>query len=556
MRKSAPGTRLFWLLALGTAMVTAGCSFIPPYQRPEAPVAASYPAYPGPGDAASSVAQRSTDSLGPRPASGLAWQDFFEDAKLRNLIELALAHNRDLRVAVLTIEQARAQSQIRRAEQFPGVNGVISGSRTPGANGGTSSLYTVGLLTTAYELDFFGRVSSLKEAALSQYLASDEGRKTIHISLIAAVANGYLSILASDELLDITRQTLASREESIKLSKLRFDHGVTSELDYRQAESLLEAARVAYAQQQRQRALDENALTLLVGRPLADELPPVAPVREAEIANVPFLGALAGGSARRSERSVASHTSEEQRRNAPGSAAKNGILAFSASLSAQAPLLAQTRPMADVPAGLPSELLTNRPDIRQAEQLLLAANANIGAARAAFFPRISLTVGAGSASNQLSGLLKSGSWGLTLAPQLVLPIFDAGRNQAGLETARAARDIAVAQYEKSIQTAFREVADALAARATLSEQLRAQQAQANAESIRLRLSDLRYQNGVASYLDLLDAQRSLFTARQAVVQTRLAQLQSQVTLYKALGGGWTEPVAAGVSLSGAPAARP
>ena len=502
MRKSAPGTRLFWLLALGAAMVTAGCSFIPPYQRPEAPVAASYPAYPGPGDAASSVAQRSTDSLGTRPASGLAWQDFFEDAKLRNLIELALANNRDLRVAVLTIEQARAQSQIRRAEQFPGVNGVISGSRTPGANGGTSSLYTVGLLTTAYELDFFGRVSSLKEAALSQYLASDEGRKTIHISLIAAVANGYLSILASDELLDITRQTLASREESIKLSKLRFDHGVTSELDYRQAESLLEAARVAHAQQQRQRALDENALTLLVGRPLAGELPPVAPA------------------------------------------------------GAQAPLLTQTRPMADVPAGLPSELLTNRPDIRQAEQLLLAANANIGAARAAFFPRISLTVGAGSASNQLSGLLKSGSWGLTLAPQLVLPVFDAGRNQAGLETARAARDIAVAQYEKSIQTAFREVADALAARATLSEQLRAQQAQANAESIRLRLSDLRYQNGVASYLDLLDAQRSLFTARQAVVQTRLAQLQSQVTLYKALGGGWTEPVAAGVSLSGAPAARP
>jgi multidrug efflux system outer membrane protein len=341
---------------------------------------------------------------------------------------------------------------------------------------------------TAYELDFFGRVSSLKEAALSQYLATEEGRKTAQISLIAAVANGYLSILADDELLDITRQTLATREESMKLSKLRFDNGVVSELDYRQAESLLEAARVAYAQQLRQRALDVNALILLVGQPLADELP-------------------------------------------------------MASVGGQAAALAQAQPMADVPAGLPSELLTNRPDIRQAEQLLLASNANIGAARAAFFPKISLTVGAGSASSHLSGLLKNGSWGWTLAPQLVLPIFDAGRNQAGLDSAKAGRDIAIAQYEKAIQTAFREVADALATRATLVDQLRASQAQANAEAARFKLSDLRYQSGIASYLDLLDAQRSLFSAQQAVVQTRLAQLQSQVTLYKTLGGGWKEPVA-------------
>ncbi|MEO7159395.1 MAG: efflux transporter outer membrane subunit, partial [Polaromonas sp.] len=284
----------------------------------------------------------------------------------------------------------------------------------------------------------------------------------------------------------ITRQTLATRQESIKLSKLRFDNGVTSELDYRQAESLLEAARVAHAQQQRQRALDENALTLLVGQPLAGEL--------------------------------------------PAAASKSGPL-----------VLAQ--PMADVPAGLPSDLLINRPDIRQAEQLLLASNANIGAARAAFFPRISLTVGAGSASSHLSGLFASGSWGWTMAPQLLLPIFDAGRNRAGLDSAKAGRDIAIAQYEKAIQTGFREVADALATRATLADQLRSQQAQANAEAVRFKLSDLRYQNGIASYLDLLDAQRSLFTAQQAVVQTRLAQLQSQVTLYKTLGGGWKEPEA-------------
>ena len=197
--------------------------------------------------------------------------------------------------------------------------------------------------------------------------------------------------------------------------------------------------------------------------------------------------------------------------------------------------------MADVPAGLPSDLLINRPDIRQAEQLLLSANANIGAARAAFFPRISLTMGAGSASSHLSGLLKNGSWGWTLAPQLVLPIFDAGRNQAGLESSRADRDIAIAQYEKAIQTGFREVADALASRSTLADQLVSQQRQADAEAARFKLSDLRYQNGIASYLDLLDAQRSLFSAQQAVLQTRLAQLQSQVTLYKTLGGGWKEP---------------
>lgn len=466
--------RLPKLLAVSAAALLTACSMIPTYERPAAPVASEFPAY---GNAAATTGPSAV------PAAAVAWQDFFADARLKRLIGLALDNNRDLRVAVLNIEQTRAQYQIRRADQFPGVNGVFTGSRAPNGNGAISSVYNVGLAVTAYELDFFGRVSSLKEAALSQYLATEEGRKTAQISLIAAVANTYLSLLADDELLDITRQTLATREQSLKLSKLRFDNGVTSELDYQQVQSLLEAARVANAQQQRQRALDVNALTLLVGQPLVGEFPEAA----------------------------------------------------------QGVTLAQAQPMADVPAGLPSELLTHRPDIRQAEQQLLASNANIGAARAAFFPKISLTVGAGSASSHLSGLLQSGSWGWTLAPQLVLPIFDAGRNQAGLESARAVREIAIAQYEKSIQTAFREVADALATRTTLADQLRASQAQASAEAARFRLSDLRYQNGVASYLDLLDAQRSLFTAQQAVVQTRLAQLQSQVTLYKTLGGGWKEP---------------
>ena len=465
-------TRLPQLLAISAAALLAGCSMIPTYERPAAPVAATFPVYSG-------ATAASSGSANAVPAARVAWQDFFTDPKLRRLIEQSLANNRDLRVAVLNIEKTRAQYQIRRADQFPSVNGVLSGSRAPD----TASLYTAGLAVTAYELDFFGRVSSLKEAALNQYLATEEGRKTVQISLIASVANTYLGILADEELLELTRQTLATREESMKLSKLRLDNGVASELDYRQAESLTEAARVAYAQQQRQRALDENALTLLVGQSVGADLP-------------------------------------------------TGVTQFVP--------LAQAQPMTDVPAGLPSDLLTSRPDIRQAEQLLLSANANIGAARAAFFPRISLTAGAGSASSHLSGLFKSGSWGWTMAPQLVLPIFDAGRNQAGLDSSRADRDIAVAQYEKAIQTAFREVADALATRTTLVDQLRSQDAQANAEAARFKLSDLRYQNGVASYLDLLDAQRSLFTARQAVVQTRLAQLQSQVTLYKVLGGGWTD----------------
>ena len=500
MNKFLIAPRRFMLPALAAvALLLSACSMIPAYERPAAPVALTYPSH-----AASTDRADPANALATQTASTIAWQNFFADTRLQGLIELALVNNRDLRVAVLNIDQARAQYQIRRADQFPTISGVLGGSRTPSASGSVTSLYSAGLQATAYELDFFGRVSSPKEAALNQYLATEEGRKTAKITLIASVANAYLSLLADDELLDITRQTLATREESIRLSKLRFDNGVASELDFRQAESLVEAARVSLAQQQRQRALDENLLTLLVGSPLASELP---------------------------------------------AAASTAVVAVTVPL-------AQMQPLVDVPAGLPSDLLTNRPDIRQAERQLLAANANIGAARAAFFPRIALTAGAGTASSQLSGLFKSGSWGLMFAPSLTLPIFDAGRNQANLEVSKVTRDIAVAQYEKAVQTAFREVADALASRSTLAEQLRASQAQANAESIRFRLSDLRYQNGVSSYLDLLDAQRSLFAARQAVVQTRLAQLQSQVGLYRALGGGWTEPGAVGVSLSGATATRP
>lgn len=451
--------------------VLSGCSFIPKYERPAAPVATEWPGGPV------------TEVAGQKAAADVPWQDFFTDPRLQQLIGAALANNRDLRVAVLNIKQARAQYQITRADQFPTVGIGASGSRTPNATGGITSAYTAGFTVSAWELDFFGRIQSLKASALAEYLATEEGRKATQISLIASVANAYLNLLADDELLAITRQTLVTREDSGKLSQLRFDNGVASELDVRQAQSLTEQARATLAQQLRQRALDVNALTLLVGQP----------------PTMQTTGAAVAGTG-----------------------------------------LSNTLVMTDLPVGLPSEVLINRPDIRQAEQLLLANNANIGAARANFFPRVSLTAGVGSGAAHLSDLFKSGSYGWTFAPQIVLPIFDAGRNQAGLDSARVGRDIAQAQYEKAIQTAFREVADALAGRANLGEQLRAQQAQADAESVRFKLSDLRYKNGVSSYLDLLDAQRSLFTAQQAVVEIRLLQLQNQVALYKTLGGGWTE----------------
>ncbi|MES2128801.1 MAG: efflux transporter outer membrane subunit [Pseudomonadota bacterium] len=434
----------------------AGCSLAPTYERPPAPVAATYPVATG------------------AAAAQLTWQQYFADARLQELIRLAIANNRDLRVAVLNIEQARAQFQVRRADLLPTVNAGISGSRTPGANETITSAYSAGLTVSAFELDLFGRVRSLSNAALAQYLATEEARKAAHIALVASVANAYLSLLADDESLALTQKTLDTRGESLKLVQLKFDNGIVSRVDLQQAVSLVETARVVLAQQQRQRAADVNLLTLLVGQTLPE-------------------------------------------------AAQGGALANTT--------------LAELPGGLPSDLLNARPDIRAAEQQLIAANANIGAARAAFFPHISLTGGVGTGSSQLSGLFKSGSWGWTFAPQALVPIFDYGRNSANLGSARAGRDIAVAQYEKAIQSAFREVADALAGQATYGEQLRAQRAVAAAEQDRFNLADLRYRNGAASYFDLLDAQRSLFAAQQAAVQANLARLQNQVTLYRALGGG-------------------
>ena len=457
------------VISLACASLLSACSLIPTYERPAAPIDAQWPA---------TVPPKTAEDHSNQPAWDKGWKDFYADPTTQELISIALANNRDMRVAVLNIEQTRAQLGLARANQFPAVNATITGSRTPSTSGGITSAYTGGLTFTAYELDFFGRVASLKEQALAQYLATSEASKTVQISLMASVAQGWLNLLADEDLLKTSRQTLATREESLKLTELKRSYGASSDLDWRLAQTVLESARVTLAQQLLKRAQDENALALLLGQSL-----PAAARAE-----------LAKGQLERQQ-------------------------------------------FASLPPGLPSDMLTYRPDIHQSEQLLLASNANIGAARAAFFPSITLTAGAGSASGELSGLFKDGSWGWTLAPSLVLPIFNAGANQAKLDTARVARDIALAQYEKTIQTAFSEVANALAGQDTLAQQLQSSEALLKAESERTRLTKLQFDNGAASQLDWLDAQRSLFTTQQSLVQTRLAYLQNQITLFKSLGGG-------------------
>ena len=463
------------LLSLAVAaFVLGGCSLIPDYQQPAAPVAAQYPQGPAysPADAPNQAAAEQ------------GWKQFFRDPALQQLIQTALENNRDLRVAALNIDAYAAQYRIQRADLFPAVSADGAGSRqrvparlSQTGESGITSQYSATLGISAYELDLFGRIRSLSEQALQLYFATEEARRSTQLSLVANVANAYLTLQADKELLKLTQDTLGAFEESFKLTSRSAEVGVASALDLAQSRTSVENARAQLARYTRQVAQDENGLTLLLGTGLPSNL--------------------------------------------------------------------QTKPLADdllseVPAGLPSDLLQRRPDILQAEYNLKAANANIGAARAAFFPSISLTANAGTLSPDLSGLFKGGSGTWSFAPQISLPIFNAGSLRASLDYAKIQKEINVAQYEKSIQTAFREVSDALAGETTLAEQVRALQAQARAESSRFELSDLRYRNGVSTYLDLLDAQRSLFTAQQLVVQTRLIQRQNQVSLYKALGGGWSD----------------
>lgn len=455
------------LSVLAAASLLAGCSQLQPYQRPEQPMPTAWA------------------GVGSTAAQPLPWQSFVTDPVLRALVDKALKNNRDLRVAALQIEQARAQHQIRRAATMPTVNLGATGDRQ--AKGDAEEItgtYMAGLMVNSWEIDFFGRLASLKEAALADYLATEEARKSAQITLVAAVVTGWLNLQSSEAQLALTQQTLASREEALRLTQLRYRYGAADALGLRQAESLTESARSTLAQLERQRSLDLNALALLIGQPVNQVLTP------AELA--PQTG--------------------------------QPLSAFEA--------------VTEVPLGLPSTVLLERPDVRAAEQQLVAANAKIGAARAAFFPNISLTAGFGTASTELSGLFKSGSTGWLLTPQILLPIFDGGANRAGLSSAQAGQGIALAQYEKVIQTAFREVNDALAGQATLGRQLQAQEALVRAEADRLRLAQMLMQKGVSSQLEVLDAERSLFSAQQAAVQARAALAQNRVALYKALGGGW------------------
>lgn len=467
-----PTLNFFLPTLLTVSLALAGCvSLAPGHERPAAPVAADWHA-------------PATGSADARAAADVGWREFVTDARLREVIELALAQNRDLRVAVLNVQRAQAQYGVQRADQLPTVaaGGSQQAQRLPGGLSGTgeaaiSRQYTATLGVSAFELDLFGRVKSLTDAALQQYLATEDGRRNAQISLVAQVAGSWLTLAADQERLQLTEQTLKAREDSLRLAQRLQAGGVSGTLDLRQAEAAVEQARADLASLTRQVASDRNALELLVGSPLQAGHWPVA-----------------------------------------GSATPATLTA-------------------ELPAGLPSEVLLQRPDVQQAERSLQAAEAQIGAARAAFFPRISLTASAGTASSALDGLFRAGTGFWSFAPQVSLPIFDAGRNRAQLKTAQVDRDIAVAQYEKAIQSAFREVADGLAERATLGQQGQAQQRLVAQTADTLRLAEARFKAGVDDRLATLDAQRSLYAAQQGLVQVQLAQQLNRVTLYKALGGG-------------------
>ncbi|WP_194788516.1 efflux transporter outer membrane subunit [Pseudomonas sp. UFMG81] len=449
------------------AAALAGCSLIPDYQRPPAPMAGQYPG--GPAYPAS--------DRGEVPAQ------VFQDPALRQLIEAALANNRDLRVALLNVEASRAQYRIRRAALLPAVTANANGQRqylprrVTGRDGMIKSTYTANLGVSAYELDLFGRVRSASEQALQTYLATDEARQGAQLSLVASVATTYLTWRADQELLDLALRTLAADQQSLRLTTRQRRAGSLSALEQIQAQTRVDSTRAAVARYRRLAAQDLNQLTLLVGGEVAPDLPGMT-------------------------------LASEQ--------------------------------VAQVPAGLPSQLLQRRPDIRQAEHRLLAANADIGAARAAFFPSISLTANAGSSSLALSGLFDGGSGSWLFQPQVSLPLFNAGSLKASLDYARLQKAIQVAQYEKAIQAAFQEVADGLAARATYQRQLQAQRDLVAASQRYYDLAQNRYRTGVDSSLTFLDAQRELFSAQQGLIGDRLAQLVAEVNLYTALGGGWEQ----------------
>jgi multidrug efflux system outer membrane protein len=416
-------------------------------------------------------------------AAELPWRDYFTDTRLRAIIELALTNNRDLRIATLNVERARAMYRLQRADLVPSVDLAggqnaqrVPESLSPSGNSTISRQFSA-TAVTAWELDLFGRIRSLNNQAAESYLATVEARRGAQIALVSEIANAWLALAADNELLELARRTYDTQQKSVELISKSHSAGAASALDLAQARTAVERARADSARYTAQINRTRNALTLLVGTPIAADL-------QAETLD----GALST--------------------------------------------------IADLPAGVPSEVLVKRPDVLQAEHLLRGANANIGAARAAFFPRIALTAGLGTASPTLDELFDSGTRLWTFAPQITMPLFHAGALRASLDRARIERNIQVAQYEKAIQSAFREVADALADRATLAEQLDARSELVKAANESYRLSEARYRSGLDSHLVLLDAQRSQYAAKQELIATRLAEANNRVTLYKVLGGGW------------------
>lgn len=457
-------------LSLAAAVVLSGCSLAPEYQQPASPVAASWPQ-----DAAYDAAAVQPGTL------PLNRETFFQHPSLRQLIDLALESNRDLRQAALNVEAYRALYRIQRSELLPSVGVDASGNRqrlpddlAPSGEAGINSQYGVTLGTSAWELDLFGRIRSLQGAALERYLATEQTQRAVQIALISDVANAWLTLNTDQALLELTEATLDSYQQSLAMIELSHAGGIASALDVRQARSLVEQARVQQALYTRQLAQDRNALQLLVGGEIPAEL--------------------------------------------------------------LTPTEVDTGLLADLPAGLPADILQQRPDVRAAEYQLRAANADIGAARAAFFPSIRLTAAAGTASAELDGLFEGGSGTWNFMPQINIPIFTAGRLRANLDYSEIQRDIHVAQYEGAIQNAFREVSDGLAARSTYQHQLQAQTDLVNATSEYYQLAQQRYDEGVDNYLVVLDAQRQLFASRQQLLVYQLQQLTSEVALYRALGG--------------------
>jgi multidrug efflux system outer membrane protein len=461
------------VFSLAALIFMNGCSLAPNYTQPAAPIPAEWPQGPSYKDSRTTAEAQA--------AWKLSWQAFFTDPKLQKLIDTALNNNRDLRLALLNVEKAAALYGIQKAELFPSINaaGVMSSQRIPAdlsSSGAarTQDQYSVNLGVASWEIDFFGRIRSLKDSALENYLATEEARRSARILLIAATAGAYLNLAADRENLNLAKTTLQAQQDIYRIISRRYQVGLANEVDVNRSQTQVDTARGDIARFTQQIALDENALNLLLGSP--------APVEVLSASLSDILGPQAYSS------------------------------------------------------GISSDILLNRPDILAAEHRLKGANANIGAARAALFPRIALTTTAGTASSDLSGLFGSGSGTWSFAPQIVTPIFDA-RLWSAYDAARIESEIALTSYQKAVQVAFREVADALAVNGTVGEQLSAQQSLVNAVEIIYSRSELRYRKGIDSYLSVLDAQRTLNSARQGLIALRLAKLANQVRLFAVLGGG-------------------